>query len=251
VTPPVDEFTWMMAPVGRVLVCPALEPFCRHVFTTRDISFAGETGTAAFARLADSFGASEADLVRVRQVHGRRILHVSPDEPHDGPAEADAIVSTDPRRVITVRVADCVPIVLADRRQRSVAAVHAGWRGTAAGIAAATVEAMRASGVDQADLVAAVGASIGPCCYQVDERVRAAFEPHGAAGAKWLKPEGPGAWRLDLWAANRDQLAAAGVPAEAIHMARRCTAHHPPDWFSHRREGPAAGRMMAAVAFRI
>lgn len=240
-------FHWRITAAGRVLVCGALERFAPHVFTTRDLSLLPPDIDADYARIGAVFSLAGENVVRVRQVHGRQVLVVHTDDDLLALPEADAVVSTDDTRAISVRVADCVPILLADRRGRAVGAVHAGWRGTASGVARAAVEALGALGVPPADLVAAIGPGIGPCCYQVDERVRAAMVANHHDATGWFTPDGPDHWRLDLWRANRDQLEASGVPAAAINCAERCTADDAGDWYSFRREGAGGGRMVAAI----
>ena len=246
--PPVSAaFVWQMTPAGPAWQSRALLPMATHVFTSRARSFRGPAARDDDARLSMSLGVSPDHLVRVRQVHGRAVLFVRPDEPLPHAPEADAIVSTDPDRAVAVMVADCVPILIADTRRRVVAAVHAGWRGTCAGIARTTIQAIAASGVAASDLTAALGPSIGGCCYQVDDRVRDAFLDHTPEAVAWFAPDGPGHWKLDLWRANASQLETAGVPAPAIHVARYCTAAHLADCFSYRSEGPGTGRMAAAI----
>jgi YfiH family protein len=163
------------------------------------------------------------------------------------PPGTDAIVSTDPSRAIAVRIADCVPILLADADRRIVASIHAGWRGTVAGVTAAAVAVIKELGVAPGALVAAIGPSIGPCCYQIDTRVRDRFLGERPAAAAWFSDDGPGHWKLDLWRANAAQLTEAGVPHQAVHIASLCTAHNPADWFSYRKEGPGTGRLVAAI----
>ena len=265
--PVVDmDFQWADGPGGRMLGSRQLGALAPHAFTTRALSFRGGSAADDHQRLAAIFGLETRQVVRVTQVHGRSVLVVQPGDLLAGQPDADALVSTDPARAVAVGVADCVPILLADRRRRVVAAVHAGWRGTCAGVAMATVQAMQDIGAAPADLVVAIGPSIGPCCYQVDDRVRTAFLGRTPASAeaparladgpaarrrpdpaRWFVEDGHGHWRLDLWQANADQLEDAGVPAAAIHIARLCTADHLDTCFSYRREGAGTGRLVAAI----
>ena len=250
----VSGFGWTAGPAGPWLRASALGGLAAHGFTTRALSFREPSAEADRARLAATLGVSARALVSVTQVHGRAVRTITPDgdaggrlDPDHSAASADAIVSTDPRRAIVVFVADCVPILLADRHHRVVAAIHAGWRGTCAGVTAATVETIEALGVPGADLVAAIGPSIGPCCYQVDERVRGAFLGMTPDAVGWFTDDGRDRWKLDLWQANRDQLEEAGLAPDAIAGCQICTADHPAVCFSYRREGAGAGRLAAAI----
>lgn len=245
-TTPVSAFRWQAGPAGRVLVADPLSTWAAHLFTTRELAFR-ESVDADTRRIADALSVQPSDVVRVRQVHGRVVRMLSAGDTWAEPPAADAVISTDPTRAIAIHVADCVPILIADRERRLVAAVHAGWRGTAAGITGATLEAIHSLGVSARDLVAAVGPSIGPCCYQVDQRVRDAFLSVTPDAVPWFLEDGAGRWKLDLWAANTAALVQAGVPAEAIHVARICTADHLEDCFSYRREGAGTGRMAAVI----
>jgi hypothetical protein len=124
--------------------------------------------------------------------------------------------------------------------------VHAGWRGTAAGVAAAAVEALRASGSRPEDLLAALGPAIGPCCYEVGEELRAAF---GARGAEFFRPGSRGRPHLDVRSANRSQLVDSGLAPERIHDVGECTFCRADLYHSYRRDGPGGGRMLSYVGF--
>jgi len=196
---------------------------------------------------AAGFGTSSAAVVR--QVHGARIVGVSDTA---SIPEADGVLWTravDSRRVPAVRTADCVPILLADRKGRAAAALHAGWRGTAAGVAAEGVAALAAAGIPPGELVAALGPSIRACCYEVGPDVARALAASVSSGReREARPRGAGERsRVDLHALNRAQLVEAGVPGDAVHSAPWCTRCRADLFHSHRRDGEAAGRMMACI----
>lgn len=193
--------------------------------------------------------------MRITQVHGAtvRVLRRGEIGAHDvaGRPDADAIVCNEAGLVLAVQVADCVPLLMADRRSGAVAAVHAGWRGTCAGIAGAAIETMaREFGTRPHDLIVAMGPSIGACCYHVGPELVDAFRAAGAHDgniARWFERAETGALRLDLWAANRDQIHAAGVPENHIHLSRLCTQTNLGVFDSFRAEGGLAGRMAALI----
>jgi YfiH family protein len=144
------------------------------------------------------------------------------------------LISDQPGAALGIRTADCVPVLLATRDGRPVAAVHAGWRGSAGNVAAAAVRALRDEfGTDAGDLVALIGPHIGPCCYEVDAPVRRAISDASVFG--------PGRdaehWRLDLGELNRSQLERAGLPAHSIYRVGGCTSCEPELYASYRRDG--------------
>lgn len=246
-----ETFTWTRQPWGPALSCEPLQAVAPHLFTTRQ---PGLTSQQDWDRLASAVGARA--IQTLTQVHGREVFVVrSPAGPRP---DADVLVSNDPRIAVAVRAADCVPVLIADPRTGAVAAVHAGWRGTAAGAATAAVRALaREFGARPADLVAAIGPSIGPCCYEVGTALVDAFAAAGHPRHlvdRWFLSPPPargaferGALRLDLWSANRDQLILAALDEQNIHTCGLCTASHVELFPSFRVEKERAGRLAGVI----
>jgi polyphenol oxidase len=252
--PPVDGFEWIDETWGAGLRSVMLAAIAPHVFTTRQLLL---TSPVDHARLAAAVDATR--LVMARQVHGRDVVVIREGEALPvGMPEADAFVSSNTQAAIAVRAADCVPLLMADRARGVVAAVHAGWRGTAARAAVAAVDALgREFGTRPADLVAAIGPSIGSCCYEVGTELVDAFAAAGHERHlidRWfLAPAPPrgsrelSRLRLDVAGANRDQLVLAGVPEEQIQVSGLCTAMHLDILTSYRVEKEKAGRIAGAI----
>lgn len=202
---------------------------------------------AAPVRLVSRLG-GRGPLVMVRQVHGARV--VTAEEVH-ADTEADAIVTTSPGQVVAVRVADCVPVLLA--APGGVAAVHAGWRGTAAGITAASVQALcAATGTHPAQLRAAVGPSICSDCYEVGEDVVAGMRgvlPAGLDEGAWLRTGPGGRPHVDVAAVNVLVLVALGVSVERAAGCSRCGTEvgGAPLYWSHRRDPANGARQVGAI----
>ena len=196
--------------------------------------------------------------------------------PSGAPLQGDALITAQPGLLLAAQTADCVPILLADPVRRVAAAIHAGWRGTLARIAAKTVGRMRLEfGTRPGDVLAAIGPAIGRCCYEVGPEVAQAFLGQFAMAAEWfdgpfdrmalgeepnflpwlsMVPPGhdvpPERVRLDLAAANRWQLADAGVRPRNITVSSLCTACRSDLFFSYRREGKQTGRQMAVIGIK-
>jgi YfiH family protein len=239
----------VQAPWGLVLQSTALAAIAPHFFTDRTApTIPSANGATDWSAIAMQVGVAPQHLWRFHQVHGNEVERVrGTGALPTPPPRADAGVTRRSDAALGVKVADCVPILMADKAGRGVAAVHAGWRGAAAGIVERAVEALSLeTGSSPADIVAAVGPSIGACCYEVGDEVRAAFMAIQPASAQHFTPAA-GKWRLDLWDAVRQRLALAGLAPENMHVAALCTATHL-DWFpSYRKQGSAAGRMLAVI----
>jgi YfiH family protein len=177
-----------------------------------------------------------ANLATVKQVHSAACVAA---EGRSGVLEqADALLEDHPGSVIAIKTADCIPILLVDERHRAVAAVHAGWRGTAARIVAAAVDAMgRRFATNPRDLHAAIGPGIGKCCYEVGPEVAVQFGQQGRA-------------HISLPDANHTQLLEAGVTQERIYASNLCTMCLGREFHSFRRDGQAAGRLYSFAGIR-
>jgi YfiH family protein len=223
------------------------------------------------ARLQAAVGARDLKLVSLLQFHSDAILHFesAPTEPSRG----DASLTKSAGLLLAVQTADCVPILLVDPKNRAVAAVHAGWRGTLARIVEKAIGRMQMQfGSRAADLLAAIGPAIGGCCYEVGTEVAAAFSGQFSNAAEffdelrtgdepnplqWLNMMPPGHQPppkkvlLDLRKANRSQLETAGVPPANIFVSDLCTGCERDLLFSYRKEGAQSGRMMAVIGIRM
>jgi YfiH family protein len=217
-----------------------------------------------------AIGAGDLELIPLKQIHSD-VIRVFP-QPAAGPCKGDASATDRPGLLLGIQAADCVPILLVDPKKRAVGAVHAGWRGTLARITQKAVGRMQLEfGSKPADLLAAIGPSIGPCCYEVAADFVTKFTAQFADAAdyfdeprsgeepnplQWLNMKPPGHQpppknvHLDLRKANRSQLAVAGLLAKNIYVSDLCTACHTNLLFSHRREGALSGRLMSAIGLR-
>jgi polyphenol oxidase len=217
-----------------------------------------------------ALGAPDLKLIPLKQIHSDvvRVFSQSAAETCKG----DASATDRPGLLLGIQTADCVPILLVDPKKRAVAAIHAGWRGTLARITQKAVGRMQYEyGSKPADLLAAIGPSIGPCCYEVAADFVTKFSAQFSDAAdyfdeprsgeepnplQWLNMKPPGHQpppknvHLDLRKANRSQLLAAGLLAKNIYASNLCTACHTSLLFSHRREGPLSGRLMSVMGLR-
>ena len=286
---PTRPFAWTPQPWGRALHSSVFARVAPHLFTTRDLPLRGPGEKNGWAQLAASAGVGPDRLIRLKQVHGVEVVAIRaagwrqkadsigapsligfpPSQSDDTRPRADIVMTDDPTVAVAVQVADCVPLLLADPVTGTVAAVHGGWRGTAAGVARLAVAAMSAHfGARPADLLAAIGPSIGICCYQVGPDVLDAFRAAGFSEDNlraWFRPDAstvvPGAesigaqglspvntrYRLDLPKTMVDQLRAGGLDPANITTCGLCTACNPSLFPSYRRDGAGTGRIAAVI----
>ena len=265
---------------GILLRSSALEfPRVAHGFSTR---LGGVSTDPATRQMSLAFGREDPDpvvlenigifaravtdgkyggerVVCAPQIHSDRIKYAGPENAGDGVTRRspddegfDGFITDKPGVVLTVRVADCVPILFLgtkDNGSPAVAAVHAGWRGTVAGIAARAVEKLVALGALKDSIRAAIGPHIGFCCFEVKndffESVRSA---RGAEFAARHVRSRDGSLYADLTGMNVEILAEAGIPETAVDVCADCTACRPDLFHSHRKTGGRRGAMGAAVA---
>lgn len=215
-------------------------------------------------------------LISLRQFHSNRIVQTTAaDAARNQPHKADGQITAEPGLLLAVQTADCIPVLVADKKQRVVAAFHAGWRGTVKRIVESGVGSMRlAFGSRPQDLIAAIGPGIGLCCYAVGEEVLSEFESQFTYARQLFRevydsdpvrkkypmlfltqrapghsPIGP-SLHVDLVEANRRQLLSAGLSPQSIQIVGGCTQCHTDLFFSHRGSHGHAGRMMAVIGIR-
>lgn len=270
ILPAVDRaFEWRTVPGGPALASPLLERHAAHFFTTRvwTLGFGSNQldDDQAWHQVAASAGVAEDRLIRLRQVHGAEVVEARPGAPMP---TGDIVIADDPTLAIAVQTADCVPLLIADTRSGAVCAAHAGWRGMAARVPQVAVAALVGRcGSRFRDLVAAIGPSIGACCYEVGDDVRTSLQTLASDvidPSTWfharpaVDPDNPSLdgvpkegradrWYFDGWACGVAQLLDAGLIAERIVVARSCTASHPSAFCSYRRDGAPAGRLAAVI----
>ncbi len=229
-------------PPGPAYLTPAgLAPRgLRYVTTTRFCPGLGAPTDAASpfgpeARRALAPAGLDLDRVAwARQVHGADVARVA--APGGFAGAADVLATAERGQPLAIFTADCLAVVLWDPAAPALAAAHVGWRGAVRGALPAAVAAVTALGARPERLAAVVGPSIGPCCYEVDEPVIAAFAAaHPSCWTHWAVPGRPGHWMLDLWRTAADVLEQAGVAPSRVENPRLCTACRPDLLYSYRR----------------
>ena len=194
------------------------------------------------------------------QVHGARVQTVEPAhrgrgtlEQTDAFPEADAFITADRGIMMAALFADCVPLYFIDPAHQAVGLAHAGWKGTVQQIARRTAEAMTQTfGTRPAELYAAIGPSIGACCYEVDDRVTGSVTAQtGLQGEPFFRPSpvNPGKFMLNLQEINRKIMIEAGILPQHIEMTNLCTSCAVSQFFSHRKENGRTGRMAAWIGW--
>lgn len=243
-------------------------------FTAEDDSIIVAANRERFLQAVSGNG--NFSLITVKQIHSTLIHRITaPAPPEAALPQGDGLMTDRPGLLLAIKTADCLPILLADRRNRAVAAIHAGWRGTLERIAENCVGRMRMEyGSRPEDILAAIGPGIGPCCYRVGEEVMDQFESQFGYASElfrrvsesdpirekypmlFLTARAPGhsnlepSLYLDLAEANRRQLVAAGIRSGSIFLSGECTRCQPRRFFSHRGENGSTGRMMSAIGIR-
>jgi len=205
-------------------------------------------------RLATAFAMQVEQFLVVNQVHGDAIFVIKPHGRYFSTRDElnyDAIVTSRTDLAICIKTADCVPVFIVDQVKKVIAVVHAGWKGTALEISAKVIRLMQSQyGSQSADILAAIGPSIGKCCYEVDQATADAFRGQNNSDLFLQPGKKKNKWMLDLVEANRRQILEAGVPENNIEVAVYCTACNQDMFFSHRGSGGITGRQINFMMIR-
>ena len=206
-------------------------------------------------RWLNQWGVSCSEVVVGEQVHGTNVLWVNKENGGQGVLELGTAIPavdgfvTQSEIGLMAFFADCVPLFFYYPELRAVGIAHAGWKGTAQKIGQKVLECFEEAGGRIEEAWVAIGPSIGPCCYSVDERVAVQFRANFGE-TPFLQRQEDGHYLLDLWEANRILLLEKGVRPENIEVASICTADNPEWFFSHRRDGARTGRMAGWIKIR-
>jgi polyphenol oxidase len=258
---------------GKTTIYRAGQPDLNLGFTASDNPDTVSANRKLFLDAA-SEGKQFLALTTMRQIHSSLTHRISSDNPAG--LQGDGMMTNEPGVLLGIQTADCIPVLVADRKKRAVAAFHAGWRGTVARIVEHGIGKMRLEfGSQPEDLIASIGPGIGQCCYAVGEEVREQFESQFSYAAElfrevsvrdparekypmlFLNPRAPGhsaegpAMHLDLPEANRRQLLAAGLKKSAIFLMEECTGCSTDRFFSHRVEHGFTGRLMSVIGIAL
>jgi YfiH family protein len=201
-----------------------------------------------WGKLAGSFAIPIENFLVLNQVHGDDILIIKSNESYSSSCNElnyDATITSRHGMALCIKTADCVPVFFVDKKKKVIAAVHAGWRGTALGIAAKVIQVMQSkyNSLPQ-DILAAIGPSIGFCCYEVDSVVADNFAVHKGKNNFLFPVSGKNKWMLDLPEANHQQILDCGVPESNIELSGLCTVCNQDLFFSHRGSGGITGRQI-------
>jgi len=199
-------------------------------------------------RFLAAIGAAGWPILKLKQVHSNIVVDMDDTFAAGEAVEGDGAVTSLRDVALGVQTADCVPILIADSEGKAVAAIHAGWRGTAAGITKRTVgRLVEKFGINAKNLTAAIGPHIGVCCYEVGEEVAAAISDTGAVVRRpeWPKPH------LDLADGNRRQLISAGLADSRIEASSLCTRCREDLFHSYRRDGTRMGHMLSVIGMAL
>lgn len=229
------------------------------IFASMNLSFTRGDDDAAvrenFRRFCAAIGVPADNVVISAQTHTANVKVVTAADRGRGITrekeytDVDGLITNEPGVVLCTQYADCVPLFFADSVKRVVATSHAGWRGTAAGIAAVTVRKMEeVYGCRPEDIVAGIGPSIGHCCFEVDGPVYEAFTQVEVFDDTCYTDNGGGKYHIDLWQVNRRWLLSAGVQPRHITVTDLCTRCRPDVFWSHRETGNDRGSLAAFIA---
>jgi len=239
------------------ITVPALEKIglTRHAFTTRQGGLGARSSGIRlnddWKALAEAFGVNPERLVTANQVHGENIVKVDNQNfKRTKTIQADAMITNAPEMAIGVETADCVPVLLVDPLTPAIGAVHAGWRSTVKRIVQKTVQKMHDEfGSDPSQMIAAIGPTIGPECYEVDEPVMGPIREAFSFWRKAASVRGIDKWSLDLAKLNRLELAQIGLSERNVHSVGLCTSCRRDLFYSFRAEG-RTGRMLSVIMIK-